>query len=199
MSLDDILSGRNRSRNLRPLSYQTKSKDVDVSAHSPTTVASSATPSSRLRKSAHAFATAFASADLQPRRFVDRFLTHAGAGPTIIEHAPAYANKPLPYTNKTFQGRDEAIQFLSLRLETLKTNWFDGAVPADECIVVDPECMLDKNKSDLKGSACVVCQVQTEHVESGWKWNETLIYKLTGVDDDGRFARWVSSKPARKS
>jgi hypothetical protein len=81
-------------------------------------------------------------------------------------------------------------------METLSTVWFDGSVPADDAIVVDAEFYQQQdweNERALRGAAVVVCRVQTEHLESGWRWNETMVYKLSGFDKDGRFIQWVST------
>jgi hypothetical protein len=145
-----------------------------------------------LRKNAHAFACAFSHTTADASSFIERFLTHHGAGPRITEHAPSYASKPFPHVNRSFQGAEECLEYLKLKEQNLKTLWFEGGIPADECILVDPECWVNAGDPEgPKGSCVLIVKMQTEHLESGWRWNESVVWKLSGYDEDGKWMYWV--------
>jgi hypothetical protein len=154
-------------------------------------------PALLLRTSAHAFAMAFSEPTRDSVRFIDRFFTHTGNGPYIIEHAPQYAETLYPHLNRTFSGPEEAYEYLEHRESTFKVIRSEDSVPADECIVVDTECLMKpKSVSFAEGNAvgCAVLTIKarTRHIENQWEWEEHQIWKLTGRDTEGKWIKWVS-------
>ena len=171
-------------------------KDIPAITPVPKVLAEKSSPSSpsqwtrsaMLRKCAHAFCMALLSSEFDAHEFVRTFFV-PGDEATIIEHGPGWARKALPFLGQKFQGRDGCVQYFEALDRTLNILLPVDAFPPDEELVVDPDADVP---GPHKGAVCIVGKGRFENKETGWGWNETFIYKLSGFDDDGRVTHWVS-------
>ncbi|KAK5186608.1 hypothetical protein LTR16_009694, partial [Cryomyces antarcticus] len=77
------------------------------------------TRSALLRKSAHAFCTAFL--DLPSNPPAKLLSTHfTPTSPKITEHGPSWASSRLPFLGKTFTGRADCEAYFALLARTLE-------------------------------------------------------------------------------
>jgi hypothetical protein len=114
----------------------------------------------------------------------------------ITHHGPSWGTKRLPYlsaandeTNeRDFVGRDECLRYFDLVGRTLRARFHD--FPPDEQLCVDAEAEVPGTK--LTGRVCVDGKGRFTHQETGWRWEENFMYRLSGFDEDGRVEHWVS-------
>jgi len=109
-------------------------------------------------------------------------------GAKITEYGPRWARKKLPFLGQTFEGFDGCMQYFERLAQTLRMNLPKDAFPPDEELCVDADAQV--NRSDAHGVVCVTGKGRFEHRGTGWGWDETFIYRLSGFDEDGRVTHW---------
>jgi len=142
--------------------------------------------SAMLRKCAHAFCMALANTEFDAHNFVSTFFV-PGEASSITEHGPGWARKKLPFLGQTFQGRDGCVEYFQHLSQTLNLHLPVDAFPPDAELIVDPDAEVD---GPYNGVVCVTGKGKFEAKETGWRWHEKFIYKLSGFDDDGRVTHW---------
>lgn len=147
--------------------------------------------SSVLRSQSRNFCQALLSPP-SPSTLISEYFVHSS--PKITEHGPEWCRSRLPFLQKTFvgaSGAESCETYFTLLSQTLKMHMHEHTFPGPEGFIVDPEAIIEGQ--DGKGVVCVVGNAEFESVDTGKKWSEKFIYRLSGFDEEGRIGHWVWS------
>ncbi|TKA60392.1 hypothetical protein B0A49_05890 [Cryomyces minteri] len=153
------------------------------------------TRSALLRKSAHAFCTAFL--DLPSNPPAKLLSTHfTPTSPKITEHGPSWASSRLPFLGKTFTGRADCEAYFALLAQTLEFHPSADTFPPPSGLIVDADAVMEGteertlNRGQGAGMVSVVGRARFKAVKTGREWREVFVYRLSEFDEEGRIGHW---------
>jgi hypothetical protein len=111
-------------------------------------------------------------------------------GPKITEHGPSWANKRLPFLGRTFEGRDQCIEYFKLLSDVLEFIPHKDSFPQREKFVVDDKAYGDGSDRQNRGQVSVAGRGTFKAIKTGQQWNEYFIYRLSGFDEYGKIGHW---------
>jgi len=129
---------------------------------------------------------ALQSSEFDAHNFMRTFFV--AESPKITEHGPGWARKKLPFLGQTFQGHDGCMQYFEHLAATLRMVLPEDAFPPDEQLCVDADARVEG--VEASGVVCVTGKGRFEVRATGWGWDESFIYRLSGFDEDGRVTHW---------
>lgn len=163
---------------------------------------------------ARAFCADFASKELpSPEDILEKHFVHdygpSGEGaptgtatrPRITEHGPPFARERLPFVGRTFEGRDECLEFFKLLGTTLTIELGEDSFPKEDSgYVVDVEArasaskveprasLFEKSAQEWKSTGVVtfVGHGTFRSVKTGKAWDEEFIYRLSEFSESGK-------------
>lgn len=115
---------------------------------------------------------------------------HFTSNPRITEHGPK--TQELPFLGK-FSGRKSNLSndqtcddYFNILSKSLKFEPSPTTFPPPKSFVVDETCEINGKK----GVVSVVGSATFMSLDSGKRWDEDFIYRLSEFDDDGKIGHW---------
>nr|POE49529.1 dsc e3 ubiquitin ligase complex subunit 4 [Quercus suber] len=156
------------------------------------TVANMTTRRTVLLQRAQHFCAAFLDlANNPPPQLLDEHFS-TSCPPQITEHGPTGAATRLPFLGRPFTGRDQCLEYFTLLSQSLEFSPSKDTFPTTKTgFVVDESARDTGDEANGRcGVVSVVGKAVFRAVRTGKEWEESFVWRLSGFDQEGRFARW---------